>query len=195
MTPAEFIERLTRHYAKRHDNDHARALWVREMVDSLKGTDPAVLDKAYDLVRDEYEERAFPLVATLKKFIARAAEIIYRDDNRGTTNSYRGPSMRAPDSPEWRQTVLKAREWQKETIRRYGLWEGYWRATRHSYVKPGQRVRERFAPDVPAEVRNALPCTRARRMRLPRKPLDTSRTVMHLLMQNSPNQYLYKRQP
>jgi len=77
MQPAEFIENLGRHYSKRHETEAKQIAWTREMVEMFKGTDPLVLAKAYDLVRDEHEERAFPLPATLKRFIGRAADLVY----------------------------------------------------------------------------------------------------------------------
>ena len=77
MQPAEFIENLGRHYSKRHETEAKQIAWTREMIEMFKGTDPIVLAKAYQLIRDEHEERAFPLPATLKRFIARAADLAY----------------------------------------------------------------------------------------------------------------------
>lgn len=77
MQPTEFIEALSRHFSKRHESDKAKMDWLREMVAIVKGIDSKVLDKAYELIRDGHEERAFPLPATLKRFTAQAAEIVY----------------------------------------------------------------------------------------------------------------------
>lgn len=79
MSPDEFIAALARHYSKRHDNAESHAAWLKEMIDIFRGTDSVVLAKAYELIRDEHEERAFPLPATLKRFIGRAADLAYPD--------------------------------------------------------------------------------------------------------------------
>jgi len=77
MQPAEFIENLGRHYSKRHETEAKQIAWTREMIEMFKGTDPLVLAKTYELIRDEHEERAFPLPATIKRFIGRAADLVY----------------------------------------------------------------------------------------------------------------------
>lgn len=72
MTPKEFLEALLGHYGKRHANDQAEAAWHRDMREVIGNPLPSVLHKAYQIIRDEHEERAFPLPATIKKAIARA---------------------------------------------------------------------------------------------------------------------------
>ena len=77
MQPAEFIETLHRHFGKRHNSPEDQAFWLKEMISVVQGTDKKVLRKAYELIRDSHEERAFPLPATLKRFITQAGEIVY----------------------------------------------------------------------------------------------------------------------
>lgn len=102
MTPMDFIEGLSRHYSKRFENAEKEAAWTREMVEMFRGTDPAVLRRAYELVRDEHDERAFPLPAHLKRFIARAADLVYPEHI--AHQPFRAESHPAPD-PESVQRV------------------------------------------------------------------------------------------
>lgn len=131
MTPTDFIERLLRHYAKRHQGDAAEAMWFKEMVSIVDGTDRKVLQRTYELIRDEHDERAFPLPATIRKFIGRASEQLYPDAaaTRGHGYVHHGPSKRAPDSPQVVEMNRLANEWQHQMIAKYGSWQEYWRAT------------------------------------------------------------------
>jgi hypothetical protein len=147
MTPREFIERLSRHYSKRHESDHAQTLWLQDMMGVIQGAEPKVLDQAFQLVRDEYDERAFPLPATLRKFIARAADIVHPESK--AANNYRsyGPSKRAPDTREEIERCRLANEWQHEMMKQYGTWAAYYRAHKHlqqpaSGIKPVRPERE-----------------------------------------------------
>lgn len=107
MTPVEFIDSLCRHFAKRHESEHARMGWLREMVGVVHGTDSRVLAKAYELIRDGHEERAFPLPATLKRHLAHAAEIVYPERHTG------GPSQ--PDQRDWTTRTAHAERLMAET--------------------------------------------------------------------------------
>ena len=127
MNSREFIEALHRHYAKRHASPEEQTAWLREMVEMHKGTDPRVLDAAYDLVRDEHDERAFPLPAQLKKWIARAAEIVYpeRIGEAPQDHPWSRRSLRAPDAPEVVEVYRRSRAWQHAVIKKYGTWANY----------------------------------------------------------------------
>lgn len=77
MQPAEFIDALSRHYGKRHNTPDEQGLWLKEMIGIVKAIDHRVLAKAYELIRDNHEERAFPLPATIRRYAIQAAEIVY----------------------------------------------------------------------------------------------------------------------
>ena len=99
MTPVEFIDALLRHFAKRHRSDEESAQWMREMVQSVSGTDPKVLARAYVLTLDEHTERAFPLPAQLKGFIQRAADLVYPEHVQHALKS---------ETPDWLLRAEKA---------------------------------------------------------------------------------------
>ena len=99
MTPVEFIDALLRHFAKRHRSEEESAEWMREMVRSVTGTDPKVLARAYVLALDEHTERAFPLPAQIKGWIARSADLTYPDHVQHVSKS---------DTPEWQLRAEKA---------------------------------------------------------------------------------------
>lgn len=186
MTPVELIESLGRHYAKRHESVQAQSLWLTEMVAIAKGADPRVIQRAYEMIRDDHDERAFPLPATIKKYLMRAAEAVYPEDRRGMQETtYRGPSHRMPDSPQQLEIYRKAQEWQAEQIRRYGSWDAQWRATRHTHVRKGGKVRLPLQKKPPA--RFAL--SKLRKIR--RKGQDVSRPAMELLQRVSRNRHLH----
>lgn len=73
MTPEEFIDDLSVHFGKRHADERAERVWIRDMLAVIGRTDHKVLDRAYEITRDEHDERAFPLPAVLRRYIARAA--------------------------------------------------------------------------------------------------------------------------
>lgn len=129
MDATEFIERLTRHYAKRHDSVEKQIAWTREMIECVSGIDKRLLDKAFELIRDEHEERAFPLPATLKRYIGRAAEVVYPEGQRQAYSYGRAPA--AQIDPKRQREYDLAREWQQGVIDQYGSWAAHWRATRH----------------------------------------------------------------
>lgn len=106
MTTENFLEGLLVHFGKRHVDERAQIIWTRDVLGSIRGTDPAVLSKAYTLIVSEHEERAFPLPAVLKKFITRAAEIVYPEHIK---EFERIPDV-APPSPEARERVRRMRE-------------------------------------------------------------------------------------
>lgn len=133
MTPLEFIESLQRHYAKRHRSDDESALWMQDILGVVNGSDRKVLRKAYELIRDEHTERAFPLPAQLKKWISRAADIVHPESKSHSSYHYNGPSKRAPDTPEEIEACRKAREWQTEIIAKHGTWAAWWRTVKHNY--------------------------------------------------------------
>lgn len=133
MTPIEFIESLQRHYSKRHRDDDEAALWMQDILSVVNGADSKVLRKAYELIRDEHEERAFPLPAQLKKWISRAADIVHPESKAAGTYHYNGPSLRAPDSPEEIERCRKANEWQHAVIAKHGSWAAWWRTVKDNY--------------------------------------------------------------
>lgn len=148
MTPLEFVESLQRHYAKRHRNDDEGALWMQDILAVVNNTEAKVLRKAYELIRDEHDERAFPLPATLRKFITRAADIVHPESKAAGTYHYNGPSLRAPDSPEEIERCRKANEWQHAVIAKHGSWQAWWRTVKDNYDdgKKGKAVE----PSTPA---------------------------------------------
>lgn len=133
MQPVDFITALGRHYSKRHQTELQQLEWTREMIGVVTGADPKVLQRAYEIIRDEYDERAFPLPAVLKRYVARAADQINPDDARGTGKAENrfGP-VRSYKDPAFEHKVRLAQEWQNEIIEKYKSWAGYWEATKHS---------------------------------------------------------------
>ena len=185
MSPHEFIESLHRHYAKRHQSDEAEAKWLKEMIAVVSGNDERVMRKAYELIRDEHDERAFPLPATLKKYISRAAEIIYPER---PGQSYTMPFKRTcmPPTRAEVEAYERAAAWQAAEIKRYGSWESQWKATRHLFVKNNKKI---HAPPIERKPPASMPLARVRKIRF-LKP-TFSRPVMQALMRSSPNQGLY----
>jgi hypothetical protein len=106
MQPAEFIDALNRHYSKRHASPEDQAAWLREMVGLVRGFDQRVLARAYTMIRDHHEERAFPLPATILRHANQAAEAL----------SFAGRSQAKPvedlplPTPEARERVRKIKE-------------------------------------------------------------------------------------
>jgi len=157
MSPAEFIESLSRHYSKRHESAESARLWLQEMVASVKNTDRQVLAEAYRMIRDEYEERSFPVPATIRKFIERAAVHIHPEHKQYVPGEHgiARRNLRAPDTPEQEEVYRKAREWQHATIKEYGTWANYWRATKHMRREDGGSGRaEKPIPDLPVANRD-----------------------------------------
>ena len=76
MSPEEFVTRMLAHYSKRHDSEEARKFWFEDIVNLVRPHGGEVLQRAYEIIKDEHEERAFPLPATIKKAIHRACEAI-----------------------------------------------------------------------------------------------------------------------
>lgn len=76
MTPQAFLDSLLVHYAKRHASPEAEDIWMRDMMRVVQNADRTVLGRAYTLVCEEHTERAFPLPAQLRAWIARAAELV-----------------------------------------------------------------------------------------------------------------------
>lgn len=101
-TPEQFIERLMVHFAKRHPDEHAEAVWFADMVKALKGYDPQVLDLAADMLLDERTEVRFPLPAEIRQYCTRACEKLFPE--RTPTNS--DPYVNVPrPTPEQRARV------------------------------------------------------------------------------------------
>lgn len=153
MTPTEFIEALSRHYSKRHASEQAEDLWIADMVAIVSHTDRRVLARAYQLIRDEHEERAFPLPATILKFTTRAAEQLY-PENRSTPEHERvypwsNRSHRRPDTPAEIETHRRANEWQHAVIKHYGSWAAHWQATKHLHVKPAEKRKPEPGTELP----------------------------------------------
>jgi hypothetical protein len=141
MKPNEFIDSLLRHYAKRHQSEAHEAAWLKEMVECAKNTHPRVLRRAYETILNEWDERAFPLPAELKKFIARAAEQIY-PEGRGAhgqpsdkPNRWSNISLRSPDTPQQIAQWQDANRWQQSIMAKYKTWANYWKQTKH--LHPG----------------------------------------------------------
>ena len=64
-------------------------------------------------------------------------------------------NLRAPDTPEQEEVYRKAREWQHATIKEYGTWANYWRATKHMRREDGGSGRaEKPIPDLPVANRD-----------------------------------------
>lgn len=185
MQPFEFIDNLCRHYSKRHETEARQIAWTREMIDCVKGNDPAVMQRAYEMIRDEYEQRAFPLPAELKKFITRAAEQLYPDHQR-IESSYQRPRIEKWESREFVETCRLARIWQTATIKQFGSWEAYWRSVRHSYVTPGKKPR---APRIASKPPAGFPLSKLRKWR--RNMVDVSRPAMEILQRTSQNRHLH----
>lgn len=159
MSPAEFIEALSRHYGKRHESPGAAMAWLKEMVDSVKHTDHQVLAETYRMIREQYEERAFPLPATLRKYTERAAQIIHPEHKTQAPGQHGLPVRchRAPDTPEQQEIYRLANEWQHWVHREYGNWAGYWRATKHMRREEGMAGRaspEKPIPELPVANRD-----------------------------------------
>lgn len=185
MQPAEFIERLHRHYSKRHQSETDQAAWIKEMISVVDGTDHRVLDKAYELIRDEHEERAFPLPAVLKRFVARAGEIVYPESAavRGSGASFvpKTAVQRYIDPRDVYETRV-AREWQKRIIKEYGSWAVYYRSTRKAIIAQHARKPRWTLPPV-------LALGKLRRIYRHRSPID--RVAMAVLQRTSPNRHLH----
>lgn len=189
MTPAEFIDRLSRHYAKRHESTQAQSLWLREMVDCVKGTDPALLERAFELIRDEHEERAFPLPATLKRYITRAGEQVYPESqaSRGY-NTIDRPVRKAHVAPEMQAIYDRAAVWQKQTMDQYGSWAAHWSATRHlhkNWTGPKVEPRQVALP-------SSLALGKVRRMTLRKADQSVDRIVMEAMQNRSRNTNLHR---
>lgn len=196
MRPAEFIESLHRHYSKRHNSQADQEAWITEMIGCVGGTDPKVLRRAYEMIRDEHDERAFPLPAVLKKYIARAAEQLFPDDARNTGSvEYKWPMPKTYKCPQFERTCREAQEWQTKIINQYGSWAGYWKAMGHTYTVGTRKAPvARATPAVPASIRLALPLANVRRKRLPRKTFNVARPAMLKLQQSSKNAHLHMTQ-
>lgn len=190
MQPVEFIERLSRHYSKRHASPAGEEAWVKEMISVITGTDTKVLDRAYEIIRDEHEERAFPLPATLKKAIAKAGEQLFPDAERGTEaqNRYNWSSPLRYVDPARERSYEEAAIWQRAQIRQYGSWDNQWRAVRHQFAG------SKRAP-VPIVELVKIPASmkqrgaKLRRLRMKRKAYD--RPFMHELQTKSANRRLH----
>jgi hypothetical protein len=189
MTPAEFIESLLRHYGKRLDSPEKQALWLKEMVQSVAGTDPRLLRRAFELIRDEYEERAFPLPATLKKFIGRASELVYPESatNRGL-NSIDRPARKAHIAPQMQAIYESAAVWQKQTMDQYGSWANHWRATRH-LRKDWQG--SKFAP-LPLQPPASMPFAKVRRVKISKPETSVDRIVFEAIHNRSRNTHMHR---
>lgn len=165
MTPVDFIDALLRHYAKRHRSDDDAAQWTREMVQLVGGTDSQVLARAYVLIRDEHEERAFPLPAHIRKSLDAAAEQVYPEritDQQQKNYPWSNRSLRAPLTPEQIEAYRRAHEWQKAVIAKYGSWSNY---------EAAKRGFDAGAIDL--------------------APRDVSRSAFKALQRNSPNHHLH----
>lgn len=133
MTPKEFLEGLLRHHGKRHASDADEIAWHREMREVIGNPRADVLRKAYEIIRDEHEERAFPLPATIKKAIAKAAHEVAPSSatmSEIEAEKYRliASNRRAPDTPDVLAKARHAAEWQKAQMDKYGDWAAYHRA-------------------------------------------------------------------
>lgn len=76
-TPEQFVERLMSHFSKRHADEKAEQIWFDDIVKTLKGYDPRVLDVAADLLIEERTEIRFPLPAEIRQFCSAASKQIY----------------------------------------------------------------------------------------------------------------------
>lgn len=81
MTANEFVANLLMYFSKRHDSDSAENAWLADITKRFDHCDKAVLEKAFELIVSEHDERAFPLPAALNKWIARASEMVYPDQH------------------------------------------------------------------------------------------------------------------
>jgi hypothetical protein len=152
MRPFEFITKLQTHYSKRHASEATEKIWLDDMMKVLENTAHDVLDEAYDLIVEQHTERAFPLPAQLRKYIATAAEILHPESKRlgSYQPHYNGPSKRAPDTPEEIERVRQAREWQHATMKEYGTWANWWRHVKHNY-QDNRTERRAEAPVIAVE--------------------------------------------
>lgn len=189
MTPAEFIDRLNRHYSKRHESAKHQTDWLKEMVDCVRGTDPQVLIRAFELIRDEHEERAFPLPATIKKYISRAGDQVYPESlaNRGL-NQWGTPRAAHVD-PKMSEIYAKAAVWQRATLDQYGSWANHWKATRH--MRKGSNRGPKYAPKLP-ELPAAFKAAKLRRVSLRSRGIDTNRIVFEAMQERSESQHLHR---
>jgi hypothetical protein len=130
MTPVEFIDALLRHFAKRHRSEDESAQWMREMVQSVTGTDSRVLATAYVLILDEHDERAFPLPAQIKAWLVRAAEKVYPEHQA---------SLNKAANADWQQRAEQAeRMMVGKPITREAIEQGWVLGLREHVAATGQ---------------------------------------------------------
>ena len=170
MKASEFIGRLSRHYGKRHASDQDMMEWYTDIEATIGRTDANVLQRAFELIRDEWEERSFPLPAQLRKFIDRAAQQLHPELPGEHHGAHR--SLRARDTPEQIRQCDEARAWQTSVIAKYGSWAQYWRVTKHQWPE--------------GRARNEAPATEAERWR------DVEQRAFAAI-QSGPNKHLHTR--
>jgi hypothetical protein len=79
MNPNEFVATLLAIFGKRHASEQDEAIWLELNLKTIRGTDPAVLKRAAELIIEEREERVFPLPAEIRKAISRSVALVYPD--------------------------------------------------------------------------------------------------------------------
>lgn len=161
MTPAELIESLMRHYSKRHASPREQAAWVAEMTSLVRGHGPDVLRRAYETIRDEHDERAFPLPSAIKSAVERSALHLGRSPLKDGSAEHRqwGPSRRWID-PSFERKVAEAQVWQRDAISKYGSWAAYWRNTGGEEARAGKPFAAPIV-EVPRDIARAMPLARA----------------------------------
>lgn len=98
-----FITEIAVHYAPpKYSTANERDAWLRSIHTALKGSSPAVLARAAQIIIDGRKNRYFPLVADLREAIREAAEQIRFDQHVQTL-------------PELRQ--LLGNEWSAERVK------------------------------------------------------------------------------
>jgi hypothetical protein len=133
MTPKEFLESLLRNYGKRHATPEDEIAWHRDMRAVIGNPSPDVLFRAYEIIRDTHEERAFPLPSTIRKALDQAAGAGTGGSNdispelQARFDAIRASRRRKPTAEEIAEDE-RIQAWQAEQIAKYGSWEGYHRA-------------------------------------------------------------------
>lgn len=136
MTPEQMVQRLSRHFAIRFDDDQDQMEWFQDITEAFKGYDQRVLADAVKWIIANRKARTFPLVAEIKEACSKSDPYAAAPP----PSQSRGPSKRAPDTPEAIAMLADARAWQKQIADQYGTMENYLKKTRHQW-------RSQFAPN------------------------------------------------
>lgn len=132
MTPEQMMQKLSRHFAIRFDNDEDQAEWLKDMSDAFKSYDRKILRDATQWLIFHRKQRAFPLIADIKE----ACDKVTPDSGKGH------PSQ--PQDPMWSAEAFQYadKEIDCETGRRSAR-EG-WCLGLHEFLRRHRRMPNRI---------------------------------------------------